>query len=177
MQAPHLTVGRPVDFSADVPVFPPVAALMSVMTGLIMWSVTRKRLRFLAWPMDALALRFAVFASAVAVFLSIVHASAEALDANLSGVDFVPVGGLAKSYPFDSCRNPMYSALVFVLLPAACALLDSLWPALFAPALFGYLHGVVIAAEEKMLLARFGAEYASYCHAVNKWSFMGLWNF
>jgi hypothetical protein len=39
--------------------------------------------------------------------LSIVHASAEALDANLSGVDFVPVGGLAKSYPFDSCRNPM----------------------------------------------------------------------
>jgi hypothetical protein len=36
---------------------------------------------------------------------------------------------------------PRYSALVFVLLPAACALLDSLWPALFAPALFGYLHG------------------------------------
>ena len=29
-------------------------------------------------------------------------------------------------------------------------------------------RGVVIAAEEKMLLARFGAEYASYCHAVGR---------
>lgn len=165
---------RPLRF---VPVLPPVATLLALLLGLLMWRITKKRLRFLAWPMDQVALRVAAFAAAVAVAFSVVDASSKALEANKSGVNFVPVGGLAKTYPFDSCRNPMYSVLVFVLLPAACMLFDSAWPAIFAPALFGYLHGVVVAAEEKMLWEHFGKSYAGYFHEVPRWGFLGLWNF
>ena len=56
-------------------------------------------------------------------------------------------------------------------------LFDTAWPAVFAPMLFGYLHGVVIAAEEKMLSEHFGKAYVSYYNEVPRWGYLGMWNF
>ena len=100
-----------------VPILPPFAALLTLLLGLVMWRITKKRLRFLAWPMDQVALRVAAFAGAVAVAFAVFDASYKALNESKSGVNFTPVGGLAKTYPFDQCRNPMYSVLIFVILP------------------------------------------------------------
>ena len=99
-----------------------------------------------------------------------------ALDDAGSGYDFVPVAGLATEWPFDEVRNPMYCALLFVLLPGACVLLDSFWPIVFAPPLWAYLHGVVVAAEEELLWNAFGATYEAYAAKVPRWQVFGLWS-
>ena len=63
---------------------------------------------------------------------------------------------------------------MFVALPALCVLFDSAWPLLFMPALVGYLHGVVVAAEEAMLIHHFGDTYLAYAAKVPRWGVLGL---
>ena len=58
-----------------VPILPPFAALLTLLLGLVMWRITKKRLRFLAWPMDQVALRVAAFAGAVAVAFAVFETS------------------------------------------------------------------------------------------------------
>ena len=72
-----------------------------------MWAITKKRLRFLAWPADSLYGRVAAFVAAVATALSIADASGKALMLANSGVLFTPVGGIATDFPFDNSRNPV----------------------------------------------------------------------
>ena len=63
----------------------------------------------------------------------------------------------------------MYFSLTFVMLPAAAVVFDTLWPILLIPLLFLYLQFVVIAAEEKLLAASFGAAYTQYTSQVARW--------
>jgi protein-S-isoprenylcysteine O-methyltransferase Ste14 len=42
-------------------------------------------------------------------------------------------------------------------------------PLAFLPAYVGYMNRFQIAPEERLLSARFGAEYASYAHSVRRW--------
>ena len=46
---------------------------------------------------------------------------------------------------------------------------DTAWVLAMVLPLFLYLHLVVIAAEEKLLSAEFGADYARMCREVPRW--------
>ena len=62
-----LRVGKPVDFSAEVPVYPPFALLAAFAASLLMWRLTGKRLRWLSWPIDSKWVRVAAFVGAASV--------------------------------------------------------------------------------------------------------------
>ena len=65
-------------------------------------------------------------------------------------------------------RNPMYVGMVFILL-AWAVYLASPW-ALFGPLVFAtYITRFQIKPEERVLAARFGAEFASYEARVRRW--------
>ena len=113
-----LRVGKPVDFSAEVPVYPPFALLAAFAASLLMWRLTGKRLRWLSWPIDSKWVRVAAFVGAVSVAVSVVDAAGKALRDAGSGINFVDVEGLATTFPFDATRNPMYACLLFVVTPA-----------------------------------------------------------
>ena len=107
--------------------------------------------------------------------LSIADAAGKALEDAGSGVMFTEVNGLATDWPFDSVRNPMYSTLLFILLPALAVLIDSAWPFVFLPLLYAYISDIVIAAEEKQLLELFGEQYVQYAKQTPRLSVTGVW--
>ena len=113
-----------------------------------------------------------MFVAAVGISLSVLKDAGNALKEAGSGTLFTPVGGLAKAFPYNTSRNPMYTCLLLVALPAFAALLDTAWPLIMMPMLYSYLI-VVVAAEENMLLKEFGAEYEKYVESVPRWGIMG----
>ena len=63
----------------------------------------------------------------------------------------------------------MYAGLVFFALPTLSVVVNTAWPILLSPLTWAYLNFVVIAAEEKLLVEEFGAEYSAYCAKVPRW--------
>ena len=175
MPPQQLTVGWPVNPSADVPVFPPFALLLTFLSSQLMWRLTKKRLRWLSWPIDSRWVRLAAFVGAASVTLSIADAAGKALEDAGSGVMFTEVNGLATDWPFDSVRNPMYSTLLFILLPALAVLIYSAWSFVFLLLLYAYITDIVIASEEKQLLELFGEQYVQYAKQTPRLSVTGVW--
>ena len=65
-------------------------------------------------------------------------------------------------------RNPMYLAMLLLLLAWACIV--SNWAALaMLPLFVAYLNRFQIGPEERALQARFGAEFESYRRKVRRW--------
>ena len=65
-------------------------------------------------------------------------------------------------------RNPMYLAMLLLLIAWAC--LMSNWAALAILPLFViYLNRFQIEPEERALRARFGDEFDNYCRKVRRW--------
>ena len=65
-------------------------------------------------------------------------------------------------------RNPMYLAMLLLLIGWACVV--SNWAALaMLPLFVAYLNRYQIGPEERALQARFGAEFASYRRKVRRW--------
>ena len=65
-------------------------------------------------------------------------------------------------------RNPMYLAMLLLLLAWACIV--SNWAALaILPLFVAYLNRFQIGPEERALQARFGAEFESYRRKVRRW--------
>ncbi|MDP1680190.1 MAG: isoprenylcysteine carboxylmethyltransferase family protein [Burkholderiales bacterium] len=75
---------------------------------------------------------------------------------------------LVTSGPFRFSRNPIYVSdwLVYV---GVMLLMQTLWPLLFAPLIWGLMRYAVIAHEEAHLEAKFGAEYRAYKARVRRW--------
>lgn len=65
-------------------------------------------------------------------------------------------------------RNPMYLGFLLALAGWAVFLCHVL-PFLFLPAYVGYMNRFQIAPEERMLAARFGANYEQYRRGVRRW--------
>lgn len=65
-------------------------------------------------------------------------------------------------------RNPMYLGLVCLLL-ALAVYLSSAWALLVVPVFMVYITRFQIKPEERILAARFGSAYASYCARVRRW--------
>lgn len=169
---PQLTYGKPFDPSADVPVFPPFALLLTALAAIACRTLTNVRLRFLPKPLASLALRLALVAVALAFVVGVVvKGAADNLSAAGSGTAFTPVEGLATDGFYQFTRNPMYASLVFTATPALAVLLDSAWPVLLAPALWYYLDAVVITAEEQLLATAFPTAFAEYSKLTPRWLF------
>jgi protein-S-isoprenylcysteine O-methyltransferase Ste14 len=168
--APALSFGKPIDPSADVPIFPPFAMFMTMMTGRLIWYLSGKQLSFLPKFLRPLSVRVAILAVGLAFtkFVVLDGAGGDLKKAG-SGTLFTTVDGLATEGLFAITRNPMYSALVFMAIPSLSMVVNSAWPILLSPLTWCYLNFVVIAAEEKQLAAVFGREYESYCNQVPRW--------
>ena len=65
-------------------------------------------------------------------------------------------------------RNPMYLGLLLILLGWA-AFLSSVAALLIAPLFVFYINRFQIVPEERILAARFGAEFAAYKARVRRW--------
>jgi len=75
---------------------------------------------------------------------------------------------LVTSGPFRFSRNPMYLAMIVMLL-GVCLMLGSLGP-VFALLLFvAIIRELFIKVEERKLHATFGAAYDDYCWKVRRW--------
>jgi len=69
---------------------------------------------------------------------------------------------------FRWTRNPMYLAMLLLLIAWACIV--SNWAALaMLPLFVAYLNRFQIRPEERALQARFGAEFESYRRKVRRW--------
>jgi protein-S-isoprenylcysteine O-methyltransferase Ste14 len=79
-----------------------------------------------------------------------------------------PTVKLVREGPFRISRNPMYLALIILMLGIA-ALSGFVWLFLAAAALFFTLHFGVVRPEEKYLSRKFGDDYESYRLKVRRW--------
>ena len=61
---PQLSFGLPIDLSADVPIFPPFAMMLTMMTSRLIWKITGKRL---AWHNLPMSVRVAILAVGLAI--------------------------------------------------------------------------------------------------------------
>lgn len=154
--APQLTFGKPVDFSADVPIFPPAAAALCALIGILLRELSGTRLQILPVKCSGLSFRMAVTAAVAAMSTAVLSRAGTVLADAGSGTAFTPVHGIATDGPYRFTRNPMYSGLVFIVVPGVAVLADTAWVLLMMAPLFAYLHWVVIAAEEAMLSEAFG---------------------
>jgi protein-S-isoprenylcysteine O-methyltransferase Ste14 len=75
---------------------------------------------------------------------------------------------LCVTGPFAWSRNPIYLADFLVLLGGGWVL-NSVWPAVLAPAIGWLIRHHVVAHEEAFLSAEFGPAYDDYLARVNRW--------
>ena len=75
---------------------------------------------------------------------------------------------LVTDGPYRITRNPMYLGMACAYAGAALAA-DALWSLAVLPAVLLVVDRVVIAREERHLVARFGDEYARYRRSVRRW--------
>ena len=107
---PQLSYGKPLDFGADVPVFPPFAMMLTMLTGRLLWFATGKRLPFTPKLLRTTPVRVALFAIGLAItkFVVLDGAGGELTKAG-SGTLFTPVEGLATEGLFSITRERRYS--------------------------------------------------------------------
>jgi protein-S-isoprenylcysteine O-methyltransferase Ste14 len=108
----------------------------------------------------------ALIVVAVGLWLETVRLFATVGEGTLAPWD--PTQRLVVQGPYRRVRNPMISAVIFMLLGEAL-LLGSI-AILVEFALFTIVNAIYIPlAEEPGLMRRFGAEYERYRHAVPRW--------
>jgi protein-S-isoprenylcysteine O-methyltransferase Ste14 len=113
----------------------------------------------------AIWLSFAAFGVAAVLFLW----SFLVLKKHRTPVDpYKPTRALVTTGPYRFSRNPLYLALLLVVLGFAVTR-NSVWLALATVALLPLLHFGVIRREERYLQAKFGAEYNEYRARVRRW--------
>lgn len=105
---PQLTYGKPIDFSADVPIFPPFVIPLTMLSSRLIWKLSGNRLSYLPNALSPLAFRVAILAVMVAVvkFVVLDLAGGELAKAG-SGTLFTEVNGLATEGIYTITRNPM----------------------------------------------------------------------
>ncbi len=75
---------------------------------------------------------------------------------------------LIRTGPFRYSRNPLYVAVVLLILGAG-VWANSLWIWLMVAPLVFVMNRAVIVREERHLERRFGADYLEYKQAVRRW--------
>ncbi len=75
---------------------------------------------------------------------------------------------LVTSGPFRYSRNPIYVS-DWLIYAGVTLLMQSLWPLLLAPLVWGLMRYFVITHEETHLQAKFGDTYRAYAARVRRW--------
>jgi len=146
-------------FSWDIPPFWFLAALLAewLLHGLIpgpqLWSFP--------WTLGSVPL--------IAAGLVLLIWSARPFRAVGTGIrPFTPATVLVRRGPFRFSRNPMYLAMLTMLVGAAVAL-GTTAPWLVPPVFATTLQTRFIRREEAFLLERFGGRYRELCQHVRRW--------
>jgi protein-S-isoprenylcysteine O-methyltransferase Ste14 len=88
--------------------------------------------------------------------------------ARTSPMPFGTPSQLLTSGPFRFSRNPLYVALILVLI-AFSSLLDSAWVLATVPVLALAVRAYIVPGEEARLLSLFGGQYTAYTSRVRRW--------
>jgi protein-S-isoprenylcysteine O-methyltransferase Ste14 len=144
---------------------PPVVVTLIVALG--MWGAS------LAVPSFDLPFVVRVSAGAILVAVGLGVVAAGGISFRRARTTFNPTkpasaASLVVSGVYRLTRNPMYLGMMFLLFGWAAFLLNALALALVA-AFVVYINRFQITFEERVLLALFGAEYASYQARVRRW--------
>ncbi|MFN7970932.1 MAG: methyltransferase [Acidobacteriota bacterium] len=146
------------------PVPPPVLFFAILGAGTV-----AARFRGLSFLPEGLSVRLASGLPLFAAALAIGIAAFSAFRRHGTSAQFgEPVSRLVRSGPYHYSRNPLYVALLLVLLGFALVL-DNGWLAIGVPVLWLALQRLVVAREEPFLLRLFGAEYEAYRREVRPW--------
>jgi protein-S-isoprenylcysteine O-methyltransferase Ste14 len=81
----------------------------------------------------------------------------------------IPTTKLVKSGPFRWSRNPTYTAIIFIIVPALGLLLRSTWILLLLPISPTVFYFVLIQEEEIYLKELFRGEWEDYCVNTPRW--------
>lgn len=171
LQAPHLKEGEKprlrVGLGGDIPVFPPIFALLSTLSAGAAWAISGERLAFvskleISYPLPA---RLAIAAGVLLLSSKLKAACDKALVRAGTEFDFKHVPSVADTGPYAYCRHSMYIALSG--LPTAVSVaLDCGWILGAAALTFLYCALVVLPPEEAFLVRELGDEYRSYMKRV-----------
>jgi protein-S-isoprenylcysteine O-methyltransferase Ste14 len=141
---------------------PPV--VMAV-CALLMWLVAFPALDFALPGRELIAAIF--FAAALAVGLSAVLGFHRA-KTTLNPLQPEAASALVVRGIYRWTRNPMYLAMLLVLVAWACIVANVAALAIL-PLFVAYLNRFQIAPEERALQARFGGEFEQYKRTVRRW--------
>lgn len=148
--------------SADVAFHPPILLLGLLVAGSVLW-----RTSALPFLPDSVSRLFgpAITCGALALFgwsvLTMLRAGANIPTHRPSAV-------IISHGPYRVSRNPIYLAMLLLIIGIACWL-NSAWFLLLAPVFVGLITSGVIMREERYLSAKFGTEYDDYCARVRRW--------
>lgn len=163
----QLSVGL---IGGDIPVFPPLAVLLTTIVALVAWANSGKRYRFLPSFLQSLPIRILLAAVGIRAGLSVVNAVEEELQRMGTTPNFAAVSKIASQGPFAWTRNGMYLS-VFLMQFSIAIGLDTTWLLASLFTIMIYLDRVVVPAEEAFLTREIGTEYQQYCEAVPRWLF------
>ena len=148
--------------AAPKPILPPTVLLVALLcTGILHWAVPGMRILAPPWTLAGLV----PLAGGAGLNLAADRAFKRR---GTTVKPFVESSALVTDGVFAISRNPMYVGFVLMVLGLAM-LLGSLIPFLVVLALGPVLEFRFIRAEERMLAARFGAEWEAYRNRVRRW--------
>jgi protein-S-isoprenylcysteine O-methyltransferase Ste14 len=135
--------------------------------GYIPWAITGWGMQspFFGWSGSRVA-GAVVLAAGLGVLLDAF--ARFALEGRGTPAPVAPTEHLVVSGPYRRVRNPMYLAVLAVVLGEALVL-GSRALLLYAALVGLGFHVFVVAYEEPTLRRRYGAEYEAYCAAVGRW--------
>ncbi len=144
---------------------PPVA--VTLLCAGLMWGLAQTTPGF-AWPLAPRLTALVVFAAAaMAIGLSAVWSFRRART-TVNPLSPHAAAVLVTSGVFRFSRNPMYLALLLVLLAWGLFLANA-FALLLALAFIPYMNRFQIQPEERVLQRVFGQAFAGYCRQVRRW--------
>lgn len=153
----------------EIPIFPPLAFLLTTILGLLVWRISGQRVRFLPSLIGRkMTIRMALMAVGLGTAFQLASAAKLALEAVDTSPDFAPVSAVATHGPYTWTRNGMYWAVFLIQISVAVAL-DSAWVLGSVMIMIMYLDRVVVPAEERFLTEQLGEDYQRYCETVPRW--------
>ena len=165
-ETPQITINS---IDADVPIIPPIVLLILLAAAAGAAKLTGARIRFLPDEINALKVRLGLFALMFAVSVHVHIDSLEQLHNAGSGLAFTPTAGIATGGPYSYTRNPFYTSLIFLQMPALAIAFDCGWLLFAIAPMFLWLSKVVIPGEEAFLGLHFGKEYAAFLDRTPRW--------
>jgi protein-S-isoprenylcysteine O-methyltransferase Ste14 len=142
---------------------PPLLFAVPLLAG---WLVNRR------WPWSLTAGgTAAVVAGVLLISLGAMIALAGVRRFRRAGTTVLPFGGTSElviSGVYRFTRNPMYLGMTLAYA-GATLLLNSVWCALFLPAVLMSIYVLVVRPEERYLSQKFGDQYTRYTAKVRRW--------